>query len=168
MEIEDWELEIAHAGGERLPCFRFTFGRVADGEERLGLPIVGQGEGLAHDVGAEEGGTHPAGAQPQRMSGQEQVLGSQGRTLHGHKPFVALACRVGVTVHIGHAQANEDEQRGLGDPLVRAVDVGGNDVGRDVVGLEVGLQLLAHGGGQVLFGYGRFNHSKTPRLPVMG
>ncbi len=103
------------------------------------MPISGQVESLADGAGAKERGAQPTGAQPQGVRGQEQVLGRQSDTLHSHDPFIPLSCRVGVTVHVSHAQADEDEQGGLGNALVRAAYVSGNDFRRDTISLEVSL-----------------------------
>lgn len=51
--------------------FAARFGRVANGDEGLWLPVGRQIERVAHHVGREEGGAHPTRAEAQRM-GREQ------------------------------------------------------------------------------------------------
>ena len=117
-----------------MPGLLLVFSRVADRDEGLRLPVIRQSQCLSDQIGTEKGRTQPAGAKIEGMGSQEQVLGSHGRALDGHRPFVLLAYRVGIAVHVSHAETEKDEKGSVGDALVGAAGIFFDQVWGSLIG----------------------------------
>src|SRR5205823_2657197 len=117
-------------------------GGTPDGDERLGLPVLGQIERALDDFGAEQGSAHPAGAQAVNVEGQQQVLDGGANALNGHVALGYLAPLVGVAVQVALAHAHHYQRAGLAQAHARALELALDEAWAQLVLGEVLLPPL--------------------------
>ena len=157
-----------HPFREREPLSLLLFGGVAERDERLGMPAVGQVEGISHQFGNEQGRAHPTGGQAEVLGCQEQVLAGERGALHGHQPFGLLAAPVRVVIHAFQGEGGRDQRRRASDAGVADADSPFDERGVDAVGAEVGAPARAHAVAQVLLGRVGSDNAEAPGLAVVG